>query len=467
MQIRSLKSQIILSVLLAEALCGAAFTGAALIHEWNVRVHALDTTLRGRADSLLGAIQDAEDPNDNVLVDPTELDVPKADVYAVYTQDGRLLGSSLAAPAVLIARDQEGISTRRVGDKPYRVLQRKGIRVIDRAESGGVGLRRPVTILYAVRSGQIWHEVREDIGFYVGIDVLIILLTAVIIIALLRRMLIPLQELAAEAATLSLRSLTFAAPESALQIQELRPLAETLSVTVSGLRSSFEQQTRFMGDAAHELKTAVAVVRSSTQLLLLRSRDPDEYIAGLQAIFIDNTRVEDLVARMLISARFEEQASTKQENLSAVADPSAAIERVLTRLQPYTESHETPIIASPVAGLRVRIVQDELDVLLSNLIVNAVQHSSRGKEIQLSVIEQPGLAVIQVKDEGDGISQSALPHVFERFYREDRSRSRDTGGAGLGLAICKSIVEAAAGEIAIESEQHAGTVVTVRLPLAI
>jgi signal transduction histidine kinase len=453
------------SVLVTESICSAAFTGAALLHEWRVRVHALDTTVRGRSDSLLGAIQDAEDPNDNILVDPTELDIPKADVYAVYSQNGQLLGVSAAAPANLIARTSDGVFTRRAGGETYRVLQRQGVRVIDRIENGGVGLRRNVTILYAVRSGRVWHEVLEGIGFYLGLGIFLILLTAAAIIILLRRILAPINELAQEAGKLSLRSFTFEAPASALAVRELRPLAETLSATVSSLRRSFEQQSRFVGDAAHELKTAVAVVRSSVQLLLLRPREPVEYLAGLNTVLLDNTRVEDLVARMLVSARFEEQASIGNRNSCEIADLSAAVRRVIERLRPYTEAQQIqPQVYIP-ATAEVCLRAEEADVLLSNLIVNAVQHSDPDQEISISVAQGQDFVVLQVEDQGEGISPTALPHIFERFFREDTARSRKTGGAGLGLAICKSIVDAANGEITIESKPAVETIVTVRLPL--
>jgi signal transduction histidine kinase len=102
-------------------------------------------------------------------------------------------------------------------------------------------------------------------------------------------------------------------------------------------------------------------------------------------------------------------------------------------------------------------------------MMNAVQHSSAGSEILVTVrLNQSGetRAELQVQDFGSGISPESLPHVFERFFREDQSRSRDTGGAGLGLAICKSIVENANGTIEIQSVKSVGTTVRVLFPLA-
>ncbi len=110
----------------------------------------------------------------------------------------------------------------------------------------------------------------------------------------------------------------------------------------------------------------------------------------------------------------------------------------------------------------VKLLPERGFTLLSNLILNAVQHSSPGLTVTVCLRKQPqGSVMLDVEDAGTGISPEALPHIFERFYREDRSRSRDTGGTGLGLSICKSIVDAAGGSISVESEAGQGTRVTV------
>jgi signal transduction histidine kinase len=101
--------------------------------------------------------------------------------------------------------------------------------------------------------------------------------------------------------------------------------------------------------------------------------------------------------------------------------------------------------------------------VLSNLIANAVQHSPEGSLVETRCRIDEGSVLLEVEDHGGGISAEALPHVFERFYREDVSRSRETGGAGLGLAICKSIVETAGGTICLKSTVAVGTIAQVKL----
>ena len=140
--VRSLTRQIAAFVVLAQVVCALGLAGATLLREWHTRERALNVRLEGRSDSVLGAIQDAEDPDDNVEVDSRELKLPPEDAYAVYNRDGRLLGASANAPAALMARSGNGIRSVRAHGRSYRVLQRQGMRIIDRAETGNVGLQR-------------------------------------------------------------------------------------------------------------------------------------------------------------------------------------------------------------------------------------------------------------------------------------------------------------------------------------
>ena len=461
---RSLRRQVIVGILSVELLCAASLAGAALFHEWHLHMRTLDILIQGRSDSLLGSIQDAEDPEDNVIIDPTELVIPREDVYAVYAGDGRLIGSTPGAPAELIARRGDGITSRNGNGRPYRTLERKGMRVIDRPETGGAGIQRPVTILYSVPTRHVWHEVREAASFYVGASALLLLITSLVIVILLRRSLSPIQDLSAEASSISLHSLSFRAPQSAMRMTELRPLAETLSVVIDSLKHSVDQQNRFLGDAAHELKTAVSIVHSSIQLLLMRSRNAIEYTSGLEAILSDNLRVNELVNRMLDAARFAEGKSERAVNPNHSTDLVEVSQHALQRLQPILEAQRVRVEMQGELQTPVRSSADDLDVLVSNLLINAAQHSRDGGLIALKVESVDGFASLTVQDHGYGISPDALPHVFERFYREDVSRSRETGGAGLGLSICKAIVEAASGTIEIESTAGLGTTVRVRLP---
>jgi signal transduction histidine kinase len=119
----------------------------------------------------------------------------------------------------------------------------------------------------------------------------------------------------------------------------------------------------------------------------------------------------------------------------------------------------------------VPLIAEDCSLLLTNLILNALQHSPAETLVEIRLAQKSGNAELRIQDHGDGIDPAALPHVFDRFYRGDPARSRNTGGTGLGLAICKAIAERAGGSITIASQPdpnlpNQGTTVTVHLPLA-
>jgi signal transduction histidine kinase len=286
-----------------------------------------------------------------------------------------------------------------------------------------------------------------------------------ILVFALRRLLLPLKELAIEAGKVDAHSTGFDPPQSALQIRELRPLSQALSGTIRKLQRALHVQHRFLSDAAHELKTAVAIERSTIQLLSLRPRSAEEYSEGLNRVLQDNERLEQLVSRMLTLGRFEERPVTSSDSV----DLGQSAHKMAESIRHWIEAREITLVLDVEKNVNVALSEEAAETLISNLLMNAVQHSASGSQVQLSVrvsSHAGGKATLQIADCGKGIASESLPHVFERFYREDRSRSRETGGAGLGLAICKSIVQGAGGNIEVESVLGRGTTATATLKLA-
>ena len=463
MKTKSLIRRAVVSVFLAQLLCAAVLCTAALLHEHHTRFRAFDTRLQGRSDSLLGAVQDAEDPEDNVTIDPTELKFPGEDVYAVYNQGGRLLGTSLNPPAALVSRGADGYRNVKLAGNRYRVFQREALRIIDRAEYGGVGLRRPVTIIYAAPEAHVWHEIFEAASYYLLTILLASAGVVLLVTALLRRTFIPLTELADATANLAAPALAFDPPQSALHVRELRPLTQVLEQAISRLRESFARERQFFGDAAHELKTAIAVVRSSAQLLLLKRRSDEEYHTGLGGIVQDTERLEILVMQMLQLAHETEVGETNLQ----VVDLGETVRSVASLLEPVAHKRGLQFRVAALSDAPVRIRKQSAETLVSNLLLNAIQYSAEGGMVEVSVQRKNfGSVCLQITDHGLGISAEALPHIFGRFYREDRSRARETGGAGLGLAISKSIVDAAKGSIQVKSAKGEGTTMTVTFTAA-
>ncbi len=462
MKMHSLTRRLIAAVLLAELLCVVCFSAIAILHEVNGRRKAFDIMLRGRADSLLGAVQDADDPEANVTVDRSELALPAQDIYQVLSPSGRLLGASPNAELqdlqTIASPSTEGYFNVEINGVRYRVLRKQGVRVIDRLENGG--MRRPVSLIYISPTEHLHHEAMEAVRFYVVSSLVLLAATALLLAWLLRLGLAPLRELAQSASLVSASSWKFVPTEKAIRANELVPIISSIHNLLDSLREAFERQRRFTGDAAHELKTSLAVLKSSVQLITLGRRTAEEYENGLIDLAVDIERMEDLTERMLTLARVEEEPLKTAEAL----DLGTVLRPLTQRLQAFAELKQVTIRLVEQGQCLVSIHPSDAEILASNLLTNAVQHSPAKTEVTFSVISRNGVAEMRVADRGDGIPDLALPHLFERFYRTDASRSRESGGNGLGLAICKAIVDRSHGSICVESVSGQGTQIVITLP---
>jgi signal transduction histidine kinase len=467
MKQHSIARRLITTVLLVELVAALSVTAIAFLYERHSHFRSFDIMLRGRADSVLGAVQDAEDPGDHIMLDKADLNLPGRDIYEVRDEFGQLLGRSsnwTGPDSKVFASKADQFLTLSVQGKAYRTILLHGLRVVDPDDKGG-GTPRHFIILYGSPTGHVWESVMEAVNFYAVFSVVLLAVTGIVMAWLLNRSMAPLRELATQAVGVSADSWEFHPSEEVQATKELAPLAHALQNLLHGLERSFLQERRFVSDAAHELKTAVAVVKSSLQLLSMKQRTAAEYEAGLERCQADCERMEEIVAKMLTLARIEHSPST-QDRTACSTDIAAHLRQVVDQLQPMAEIGNLQIALSAPESLRVALTTEECDLLCSNLLLNAVQHSKPETRIA-AYVEQHGEAVeFRIEDQGDGIDPSVLPHVFERFYRGDPSRNRKTGGTGLGLAICKAIVDAAHGEIKIQSQPGAGTTVIVRLPLA-
>jgi signal transduction histidine kinase len=466
MKRHSLSRRLISSVLLAELVFAVAVIALAAGYERHAHLRSFDIMLQGRADSLLGSVQDAEDPADNVMLDRTGLQLPAEDVYEVRDSGGRLLGRSAnwqGPDPHDVASGEDRIYRTRIKGRHYRVLALHGLRVVDPGDKGG-GVPRHVLVVYGAPTVHLWREVRNAIVFFSLSNLVLLLVTGVLMAWLLHRGLAPMRQLAAEAENISIHRWSFHAPQSAVETRELAPLASALSAAMQRLEASFSQQRRFVSDAAHELKTAVAVVKSSLQLLTMRQRTTEEYQAGVEVSLADCERMEEIVARMLTLARAEH--STAMEHVAGTSDLAACTAQTAQQFQSMAAVRSVTLTYVAGEPAFVALSSEECVLLCSNLLLNALQHSPPQTEVKVLLHMEADWAELRIADQGDGIEPALLPHVFERFSRGDPSRSRNTGGTGLGLAICKAIVDRAGGTIALESGVDRGTTARVRLPRA-
>jgi len=248
-----------------------------------------------------------------------------------------------------------------------------------------------------------------------------------------------------------------------LAVAELAVLARALEAAMRRLGDSFNQQRTFVNDAAHELKTAVTIIKSSLQLLDSRPRSLDEYRIGLESCLGDCARLEDLVQKLLTLARLE-QSSAGELAASGSTDLTESLRTIATQMEPLATLRGINLKLNLEDGLQAMLPREECENLAFNLTLNALQHTPTGGSVTLRAATAEGIVRMEIADTGEGIDPNDLPFIFHRFYRGDRSRARTSGGTGLGLAICKAIVDAYGGRIEIESEPMHGTRVCVTLP---
>lgn len=241
---------------------------------------------------------------------------------------------------------------------------------------------------------------------------------------------------------------------------ELGQLAVVLNGTFDRLQAAFEQQSRFTADASHELRTPLAVILAHTELALSRIRSPDEYRTALETCQRASTRMKSLIEGLLMLARFDSKRAVLETTEFELAQ---VVFECVELLQPLCEPRHIQI-KTELDSVRIRADRSRISQVITNLLTNAIRYNKDSGSVKIGISALNGGTLISVSDTGQGIAEDELPHIFERFYRVDKARTRVEGGSGLGLSICKTIVEAHGGTIRVSSELQTGTLVEVRLP---
>ena len=244
---------------------------------------------------------------------------------------------------------------------------------------------------------------------------------------------------------------------------ELRRLSETLNDMLARIEASVQRITQFTADASHDLRTPVALIRTSAELALRRSRTEEEYREALSRILATSEETTHLIENLLTLARADAGAAELHfgdVDLVSHVQKTVAEAAILAAgkgIELQKELPSSPVHISADAGA--------IERLLLIVLENAVKYTPSGGKVELSLSNGSGNARIEVRDSGIGISEKDLPHIFERFYRADHSRSRETGGSGLGLAIAKWIVDMHRGTIEAQSELGRGSRIRISLPV--
>ena len=378
------------------------------------------------------------------LFDETQ---PSGFYYSIWSRNESLLKQSTNAPASLTLPPRPGrdtlIHTRERGDwrEAYQFTEMGDCVLAGRSMVADLRAQNRFALVLLAAGGIV-------LAFGLGVSWI-----------LATRAIRPIEQISSAASRISAGNLderiTVADPKN-----ELGLLAGVLNSTFSRLQSAFDRQKQFTADAAHELRTPLAVLISETQATLARERNAADYRETVQACLETAQQMRRLTDSLLELARAEavEDNSSLEE-----FDLAEQTRSVIERLRPLAEERaitiHSQLEACPLLGKR-----EHLEHVVNNLLSNAIYYNKKGGEIHLSTRRLKDRAILVVRDTGIGIGPADLPHVFERFYRADKSRTTSAGRTGLGLAICQAIVDARHGTIEVESTPGQGTTFTVSLP---
>lgn len=242
---------------------------------------------------------------------------------------------------------------------------------------------------------------------------------------------------------------------------ELAFLADEFNYLTDRLQVSENKRRQFVSDASHELKTPLASIKLLSDSILQYDMDMPTIREFAGDIGNEADRLTRMTNKLL--------ALTKGENDSALDDAeiiymSPTVERVVKMLEGIAQKNKITIHLDLRQDSTVLLQEDDLYQITFNLVENGIKYNKPGGQLSISLHRQEDMAVLRVSDTGVGIPPDALGHVFERFYRVDKARSRESGGSGLGLSIVRSMVERNNGEIHLQSTVGKGTTFTVAFP---
>lgn len=319
---------------------------------------------------------------------------------------------------------------------------------------------RPLLLQVISPQAALQQEFQWYVGALLTAFPLVVLLSLLTGYFLARRALRPLERMALAAERISAERL-----DQRLDVgnphDELGMLATTLNKMFDRIQSSIVQMRQFTSDAAHELRSPIAALRTQSEVALRAPRTLEVYQEVVREALEETTRMSDLVDQLLMLSRHDSgQLSVLFEELPV----DQLLLDVIDRFQSVAEDRGIVLQWTSFIGWVVQGDDVWLSQLFWNLLDNASKYTPRGGTVEITTRVNGLFWECSVSDSGVGIAPEHLPRIFDRFYRVDHSRTRHTGGTGLGLALCKSIAEAHAGQITATSQVQVGSVFTVALP---
>jgi len=243
---------------------------------------------------------------------------------------------------------------------------------------------------------------------------------------------------------------------------EIESLAKTFNKMIARLDEAFTSQRQFMEDISHELKTPLSVLKGELEVTLKRIRSSQEYETALHSSLEEVNRIAGIVENLLTLARFDAKTTTLQ---AQPLDLNLLIKDTVEAIQVLATQKNITLQLNSAHTVDILADRNQLKRLLLNILDNAIKYTQPGGKISIDLRQQKDTADIDITDTGIGIPEDDLPHIFDRFYRVDKSRS--SVGFGLGLSIAQSIAMAHGGKICAKSNLPQGTIFNISLPVKV
>jgi heavy metal sensor kinase len=328
-----------------------------------------------------------------------------------------------------------------------------------RKETLSVGSAGVYTLELARATGS-FRERELKLAFFFALFIPIgIAISALLSQLAIRRTLAPIEAVRLQAEQISRTNLSERIPEMGSSL-ELQDLVRTFNAMLGRMEKAIVDLDSFAADAAHELRTPLATLRAEIETAIQGNPSPQDYDEILASFQIEVSRMSHVVSDLFTLAKLDmhQHALQKErvqlgpllEESRETWQPMASLRNILIEL----EAGDAEVMGDPTALRRV----------FMNLVENAVKYNREGGHVRMRLERQNGHVHVEVRDTGQGIAAEHLPKLFRRFYRADQGRSRESGGAGLGLAICKSFVESHQGKISVSSSPGQGSTFRVELP---
>lgn len=242
---------------------------------------------------------------------------------------------------------------------------------------------------------------------------------------------------------------------------ELTVLGNEFNILAERLNTSEQKRHQFVSDASHELKTPLASIKLLSDSILQNDMDLDTVREFVADIGNEAERLNRMSQKLLSLTKIESQAEGEYE----IVHIAPTIEKVMRMLTAIARESQITIQTNFSQDSPILIVEDDLYQIILNLMENGIKYNIPGGKLTVDLYRIEDDAVVEFTDTGVGIPEDALAHIFERFYRVDKARSRKSGGSGLGLSIVRNLVERNRGEIHVESSVGKGTIFTLRFPV--